>query len=293
MERYMVLFEDDHDYFSPILENTFDVEKDVNFLYKMGKFNQIIDSVREYLFQNAPHKLQTDILQNKDLIFAKIDSSELKDEDSRQAHKLNPVTIFLGVFKSGSIYDPISKIIYVSLNYNVLRIFLQYGKFGKNKIKSVIVKKSEKASVFNEITTSRIKSTIAHELSHWIDDSLHNNHIHNLLSRANDLKNSDILKLGQKNVSMTYFEIEAQIHGIKNLKKIKKKIWDTLTLTDVFFIYSSLRSIVIKILSEYDESVVNIWLKNLIKRMSRGGLLGKNMTKFPDIKKLTESMFSV
>ena len=51
-----------------------------------------------------------------------------------------------------------------------------------------------KFSLENEITEARIKGSIHHEISHWLNDSLHGNHIKNRMSShagGADLKEAD------------------------------------------------------------------------------------------------------
>lgn len=119
---------------------------------------------------------------------------------------------------------------------------------------------------------------------------LENTDVNNkITTKATQLKDEDILKLKQKDVNMTYFEIDAQIHGIKNLKNYGKENWDTLKLDDIFFEYNSLRKIAKKIYFKYGEDILQIWEKNLIKRMDREKLLGKNMKNYIDISILKEN----
>lgn len=58
---------------------------------------------------------------------------------------------------------------------------------------------------------------------------------------------------------------------------------------DVFIEYTSLGLIATKLYKEYGAEVLNIWQKFLIKRMSREGLLGKNMNHFVSTKMISES----
>jgi len=78
---------------------------------------------------------------------------------------------------------------------------------------------------------------------------------------------------------MTYFEIDAIIHGIKAVKsKVGGKKWDTLTFKQVGELYTSLWSVITK-LEYYGPDVAKIYKKAILKRMHREKLLGKNMRK--------------
>jgi len=142
----------------------------------------------------------------------------------------------------------------------------------------------------NEITEHKLKATIAHELSHWISDSLYNSQIKKTINLAIKLDKHIKEVLRVEDVNMSYFEIDAQIHGIKQIKRKKNKYWDTYTLTDLFFMYPPLRATTTVLYNKYSKEVLDIWLKNLITRMNRENLLGKNMKKFPSIEELTEDV---
>jgi hypothetical protein len=92
---------------------------------------------------------------------------------------------------------------------------------------------------------------------------------------------------------MTYFEIDAQIHGIKQLKQSKKKEWDSRSLEDVILQYSLLKRIVDDIYGNYNKDILNIWLKDLVKRMHRENLLGKNMKLPIDLRRITENWHKI
>jgi hypothetical protein len=283
----------DYDIGRPLLEATFNIDNDVDLLYHKSGFDSIVLSANKYLLQkNINDDLKQKLMTGKDITFYETDTSILKEDDSKKAHAINPVPIFLGIYQKGSAFDVKNNIIYTSLDYNSLNILIQYGMFGREYIKSIL-SKSDYQFLLYDLKVGRVKAIIAHELSHWISDALFNRHLKKIVDLAIKLNDKDVLKLKQKDVNMTYFEIDAQIHGIKNLKKQRVSVWDEIDLTRIFFMYPSLRAITVKLYKECGQEVLNIWLKNLIKRMGRKGLLGKNMKKFPDIKELTEQNFSV
>ena len=110
---------------------------------------------------------------------------------------------------------------------------------------------------------------------HFVSDTLYDRHITNLLDKNKTYKNYHLLK--QKDVNMTYFEIDAQIHGIKELKKNMIKEWNRLSLEEIFRMYTALHDIAETLYNKYGEKVLTLWLKNLIMRMNRENILGKNM----------------
>ena len=79
---------------------------------------------------------------------------------------------------------------------------------------------------------------------------------------------------------MTYFEIDAQVHSNKELKRnYDEKEWNELSLRDIMIKYPSLFAIY-KATSNYGLDVALLWQKNLTRRLYREGLLGNNMKEF-------------
>jgi hypothetical protein len=90
-----------------------------------------------------------------------------------------------------------------------------------------------------------------------------------------------VLSQGKLHKNMAFYEVDAQIHAIKQLKRTFKKEWDNLTLLDLFYKIPSLRNIA-KSLYFLGKDVYKIWMKDLVKRMNRENLLGKFMRDFPE-----------
>jgi hypothetical protein len=257
-----------------LTEKTFQLTADANLLYNQA-YKDFLKIFKEKDFE----KLRTNLnkrYDGKDTTFLSTDSSVLKSKDAQKAHLLNPVKIRLGIYHGGSGYSPeevsINNMtsITISLNKQVMDIIRQ------NTIS--IVPEEQLLRFNNELKPDRIKGTIAHELSHWMNDTLNNKHIANLLIIAKELSDPEILKLKQANVNMTHFELDAQIHALKQIKANNRKLWDTWTLYDVFQIYTSLNSIASSL--KNNPVAFDLWQKALIKRMAREKILGKNMRTF-------------
>lgn len=291
MEKYNRFFackDETFDFGFPLLENTFDIDRDVDFLYKVG-----FDSFIKTFSKNRSTEEASTAKDMIDIVgqhwFKSINSRELKSRDCKEAHSYNPIDIFLGISKKGSLYYPESHRIDISLNESLFNLMILpdwisvFNSFATSKKKLTLSEFSEK----------KIKSTIAHELSHWLNDTLHNYHITDLSKLSTTLNDDDIFKLKKHHVSLTHFEIDAQIHGIKNLKNNCSRTWDQMTMYSVFINYTSLTQILITVTKKYGKDVADVWQKNLMKRMARENLLGKNMKSFADYDKLTESDFGV
>jgi hypothetical protein len=252
-----------------LLEKTFKIGADVNYVYKAGGFEKFIKAFE----RNKDEFPEIDKIRiGAGFILGTIESNELKSMDAKKADLVNPVNIFCGAMNEGSYYMPKDKIICISFNRQVLSMYADKSvdRIPQNQLKGFN----------NEITEHRIKTSISHELSHWISDSLYNSHIGRIINRAQELGSGDILKLGKKDVNMTYFEIDAQIHGIKALKSKFKKEWDQFTLRNIFEKYTALNATAGNLYRTYGQDILDIWQKLLLTRMAREKLLGKNMRKF-------------
>lgn len=224
-----------------------------------------------------------------DATYDQIMSEELPSKASKVATKVNPAVISCGVFRGGNYYVPKEELqargqkapgggpmdrgyISLSLNGGALQVALTNAQqqLPASQIKS-----------FNqEFSGERIQSTIAHEISHWLNDTMHNFHITKDLRITRELNKPEFMKLHNKDVNMTHFEVDAQIHGIKQLKMQYRKKWDEFTLADVYFKYNSLRYMGGQIYQNYGKEVGDIWQKLIVKRMAREKLLGKKMKGF-------------
>jgi len=279
MERYNRKFTDDilceyiEDISLSLYENTFDIDKDVDYIYDKF-FKKIVED-----FKNK--KVDNNYIKYVDSKTYEIDSSELKTEDAKKANAINPIKIYGKFFTSDSSYYDVKKqIIVLAFKKPNIQILIDYNydyekiknDYGKNQFEYLMKQVSE-----------GVKSTIAHELSHWINDSLHNRFANKLADLVKKYNNPELWNLGEKDVNLTYFEIDAQIHGIKSIKKLKGHLWDSMKMDDLFMEYPSLRSIGNRVYHLYGKDVLEIWEKNFLKRMHREGLLGKNMKGFVNL----------
>lgn len=198
-----------------------------------------------------------------------------------RANEINPVDIIIHKTSYGNMYIPASRKIYVNFSDAAARFISQYG--GIDRAVSAL-RNDGQISAANrlklEFTPARVKGSIHHELSHWLDDSLHNRHIANRLMRSQRVGVHDptgaksIVNQGHPDVAMTEFERDAQIHSIIQLKRQYKSIWDSISFTDMLELNASLNQINHK---GKREGWGDEWRKLLLRRMHREGLLGKSM----------------
>ncbi len=251
-----------------LAEKTFNIGKDVDYIYNRA-FKSHIDRF------NKTGKLPD--VGTYDQFSSKL----LKSKTAQQANKSKPIIINCGIFKKGSYYSTLENIMFISLNLNAIQAYRDRWQFSPNDTKSIE----------NEITEVRVKATTYHELSHWLSDTLHNFYIYDLMTRAYNMSHQDVpevmdkienlVNLGKKERNITHYEIDAQIHALKQLKRTLKKEWDSLNIIDLFYKYSSLRNIG-RSLYKMDKKLYTTWIKDLIKRMNREGILGKSMRNIPE-----------
>lgn len=247
-------------------EKTFNIDVDVDYIYKKS-FKRIVDDFNKY--EKIPE--EGDIFR--------VTSDKLKSEPCKISHNIKPLNIVCGVFNTSSSYKPYDKYADVIVSLDIHNLLPYKGKV-------LITSMGHLRAINNEITEIRLKGAIYHELAHWLSDTQYSSYLFKLVQQTLKLRDTKSvnkkiipLNLGKRSVSLTHYEIDAQIHAIKQVKRLTDN-WDELELIDVFYMYPILRTIAIDLISIADE-VYFAWVKDLIKRMSRENLLGKNMKNFP------------
>jgi hypothetical protein len=123
-----------------------------------------------------------------------------------------------------------------------------------------------------EFTEEKIKGSIHHELVHWIDNNLNNQHIRKAIEKRNKILSTK-QKASLKNINTLGFERQSQIHNIRQLYLKHRNKWDELTFVDMLLLSPPLITIY-NILSGDDRKK---WIMLTKKRMHREGLLGQKM----------------
>lgn len=254
-----------------LTEKTFNISGDVDLVY-----NKCVKPTHKYWVKGD---LETfgKVMQTGKLL-GYMSSADLKTKEARAAHELNPIDIYYAFDKEGNYYNPDKEAVHLSLNYQQIDILRDSG-YDLQRVENYIGA-SKMKRFQHELGVSSIKGSIYHELSHWLDDTLHNRHITKMLNRAgeNERHAREIMTQGHGNVNQTWYEIEAQIHSIKQMKRDNKKEWEMFTWTDVLQQKSPFVGTVRQSLqnAEYDD-----YMKHLVKRMHREGLLTRNLQKIP------------
>lgn len=198
------------------------------------------------------------------------DSSQLKSKAAREAHALNPVKIYTYLIGDGNMYTPTRSTIYISLEAGIYYA-MSSGLAGVPFHQIHMLK--------NETLDIRIKSTIRHELTHWVDDSTHNFHITKAIKSTQAVKQAGgnwekqlqkTLWAGEKDPYLGPVEINAYVNQIAEIKRrIGKTKYDKLTWRNLMTLIPSL---------DYsDQRLGAAFRRKIFTRLSREGLIGANM----------------
>jgi len=248
-----------------LLEKTFALGQDVDMIYNKF-FKTFIKKIRSnkwggYKWNEPANKSKT------------IHSADLKSRDAKAAHDLNPIRIVRGIDNS---YTPSKSIIHLSIPQAALE-FISGEKGFSNAISTTKLNPSL-PRLNDDVSEAKMKASIYHELAHWVDDSLHNFYITRTVQKASHDSDRarEIMNQGHSSVNQTSFEINAQIHSLKQRKRsLSQSEWDNLKFDDImanFEPFNSMRKEFIKNPKEYTN-----WRKAILKRMVREKLLGKKM----------------
>lgn len=255
-----------------VFEKTYNLSDDVEYIW--NRMERVVD---EYRTNPEPYSNATDY--GREISKYIIYSDSLNSEDCKQAHDINPIKIFIGLFKY-NLFNPSENKITISLNYSAVNTLGYLG------LQNEMIKQ-EYPEIVKEFEGPSLKASIAHELTHWIDDTIHNSFISKTLKRR-ETNLSKIPVTSQKyQDSMNRFkkisthEINSIVHEIKELKnEMTDEEWDKLTFRDIGEIKPKFHHWVKSIKQVFSSKEVQQTAKFLFKRLYREGLLGKNMKNF-------------
>jgi len=247
--KYIKLFKD----YQFITEKLTDVDDDVDLIYDLF-FKKDIEEIGK-----------TGIATKSMFKESESDTSILKSAEAIKGHQIEPCQIIINKGSNG--YNPIDKTIYVSVSLQALGFAFEDG---GDIMKAAEWMGEKKNSFLKEFTKEKIKGSIHHELVHWLDDIFHSGHIKKRIEKQLSAGTRD---LGGKSVNAEKFEIQGQIHNIKQLYNSYKNDWDMMTFNQMLS-FSPPLSFIYRSLSGEEQKQ---WKRDLKTRMSREGLLGSNM----------------
>jgi len=254
-------------------EKTFSISADVDMIYKKY-FKKYVKPFHKKGGKANRNDL-TDFKEGMDKVhkdgkwyFGNATSEILKSKTAKKAHELNPVTLVFGAWQEGSFYNYSKKAISFSLNSDVLHLLsTSQSKLDiRNMLQGRILER-----FMNELSEENIKGTIYHELSHWINDSIYNQNIQKRVQKNLKTKEFDITT-----VNFTDFELDAQVHAIKQLKRSFTGDWNYIRWYDIIQKKPSF-SVVFAQLKQQPKAVQMDYFKRISKRLNRENLMGKNL----------------
>jgi hypothetical protein len=271
-----------------LIEKTFNVNKDTDWIMQtsgMKHFLRLIESenvqdIQEFVQQNVDYKGEVNLLAT--------DSSFLKSRDSKKAHKKKPINIRVGMYQDGSFYNPVDKQLQISLNYHAFTTFSNLD-FSKDKARNDGMLNAQATRFLHEFDYKSVAATVQHELTHYLDDALHNDMIQKVVNRAKEGKVG--LKGSKADVNHTEFEINSQIHAMKQLKRdMGKKKYDALNFKTLF---QNKASIMSNFKNFRNEDEYTKMVKAFVSRLHREKLLPKGLQRIPDWRQMQNLLGSV
>jgi hypothetical protein len=245
-----------------IREATYELSADVDYVFAEVK------TFLEDFEKNS--KIYTDKFKKQNIIPKFVcTSNNLPSDLSKQAHEIKPIQIIIGRAPEGenSYYDPSLKRIFINvIPYKVIETLIEHDMSFDELDKHT----KEKFHKFSKVQS---RQAIIHEIAHWIDDSLNNNHITKYLKKAID--SSKTRNEISKEALETDIEIQSYTHSVKQYKDdLGEKKWNVLTFKQLFD--DTALGVVIDELRE-DPVALKKWKRKLFKRLAREDLIGNNM----------------
>jgi len=231
-----------------------------------------VDMIYDYYFKEDYEKIEkTSSLNGIDFEQEEYNTRFLNSPLAKKANKLNPCRIFINI--GSNHYNPTASVIAFGVNENAVNFVNDFDGNLKEAIQELKFQgnKTQSISLENEFTESKIKGSIHHELAHWIDDTLHNKHIGGRADKASE-SGGGLNKKGLP-INADKLEVQGQIHNVVQLKKQYLDVWDTLSFNDLLNLSPTLNLVN----RQLNGDIKTKWKRDLLTRMHREGLLGKNM----------------
>ncbi len=238
-----------------LTEKLTDVDLDVDFLYDTY-FKEDIDNLNE-----------TGILKGNMFENIETDTSILKSEEAKEAHRLNPCKILINEGING--YQPLTKILYLSVSFKALNHIIN-NNGDLNAAYEDLSNPTQKNNFSREFAEEKVKGSIHHELAHWLDDTFNKQHIEKRIQKQIETGNRNLKNIP---VNMEKFEIQGQIHNVKQLHNKYKDTWDDLSFTQMVNLSPALNVVY----NQLNDTQRKEWIRDLKTRMYRENLLGKKM----------------
>ncbi len=241
-------------------------DKDINLIFKpLAPWVKRIRTALTKKKWSEAHEISRGWQKLLDKPLATIKSDQLTSSDCKKAHGVKPCTIMVGFPGKGNVYFPDKAVITVGIPYDIMDVLDKVPNFDRF------------TEYVQEFAPERIKGSIRHELSHWVDDALHNQHLAKRVSRAKEAEakgasQADVLGImrdKKPSSNLTEYEINAVIHAIVAHKKANRSTWDQMSFDDLMKLAPGMLML--------NRELGLAWRKQIKKRMAREKLLGKKM----------------
>ena len=189
---------------------------------------------------------------------------------------------------------------YINLSFNLSLFRILKSAIIENKLTGVgsfrdikpFVEEGIYKRILEEFTKLTLQTSLAHELSHWLDDINHQNHIEIAIKKYNR-GDTDTL-YNAKFIDAHYMEINAQVHALQDLKqRIGTSKWNKINIYQAIYRIPTLNALY-RYLKSLEDNSEKKWLHSILKRLAREKILGKNMNTVPaDDSLRTENYFSI
>lgn len=185
------------------------------------------------------------------------------------ANKKKPCHIYFGVYPQSS-FHPDENRIQISLGSlsGWKKLFLKEIKEDESFLEYLVRSLGKELSSFflADISKLRLKQSVIHELTHWLDYTLLHDYFPEL--KAFVRKVGDFAAYQERLVNLFYAETNAQINQIISTKEDIPG-YQEMTLHDIIKLSPSLNSIYLALEAREDSSYFIAWKKHLLKRLVR------------------------
>jgi len=216
-------------------------------------------------FENQKKHLESYRKTGK-IILDTLESSELPSDLGKLAHSQNPITFTIGIEKNqNSFYDKSKKQIHIQI--------LSFENMDKFAITGETFDDFYHTDYENakKIIYGDIKNSFAHELAHWLDDSLHNNAVTNFIQTVKNKYTSEFA--ANNKLLASYIEVQGYVHDVAEFKKsMSEDEWNKLTFGDLFRLTS-----LDDAANLLRDTQLKAWKRKIMKRLARENLIGNNM----------------
>jgi len=234
---------------SYLTEAVFDIQMDVDWLYEKSGLSRLEGALKTGDIAKIEQAFSWIF---KKRILLRTDSSKLRSVAAKRAHEINPVSILVQKKNYAPVYRPPQRervrnrqtgavslrgeLKPGSIEINVPSSFIKIIQTAiQRRDDAYIDKRLVHPQIFRKMfEAGSLKGTIAHELSHWVNDSLNNwaVSIENVRRKRDGLDDSNQMQA----------ELDAQIHNIAQIKHSLGDAYEAFTWTDLFQTENSLTS---------------------------------------------------